>query len=88
MKFSKDFALGAIYLVSGIYSVGFSVAMTGVVQPLSGKTAYIPVPDGFFPFEVGIFALFGSIFFIASFFHFRMVLKSPSVGRVRILREV
>jgi len=40
---------GVLYLVSGIYSVGFSGAMIGVTQPLSGKTAYIPVPDGLFP---------------------------------------
>jgi len=62
--------------------------MSGVAQPLSGKTAYIPVPDGLFPFEVGIFALFGTIFLVASVFHFRLVLKPPPADRVRIVREV
>ena len=80
----KDFVFGSLYLVSGIYSVGFSVVMSGMVQPLSGKTAYIPVPDGLFPFEVGTFALFGTVFLVAAFFHFRMILKSLTVGQVRV----
>ena len=70
---------GVLYLVSGIYSVGFSGAMIGVTQPLSGKTAYIPVPDGIFPFEVVTFALFGTIFLAASFYHFRTTFRSLSV---------
>jgi hypothetical protein len=76
LKLPKDFVFGSLYLVSGIYSVGFSAVMTGVAQPLSGKTAYIPVPDGLFPIEVGTFALFGTIFLVASFFHFRTILRS------------
>ena len=71
---------GALYLVSGIYSVGFSVIMIGVAQPLSGRTAYIPVPDGLFPLEVVTFALFGAVFLAASFYHFRLSLRAVSSG--------
>ena len=52
--------------------------MTGVTQPLSGRTAYIPVPDGLFPFEVLAFAVFGAIFLVASFYHFRLGLRAVS----------
>jgi len=80
LSLPKDLLFGAIYLVSGIYSVGFSAVMLGVTQPLSGKTAYIPVPDGLFPFEVVTFALFGVIFLAASFYHFRMTFHALAVG--------
>jgi len=80
LKFPKNLMFGALYLVSGIYSVGFSVVMIGVAQPLSGRTAYIPVPDGLFPFEVVTFALFGVIFLAASFYHFRMTFHALAVG--------
>lgn len=69
---------GALYLVSGIYSVGFSAVMLGVARPLSGKTAYVPVPDGLFPLEVVTFALFGVIFLAASFYHFRLSFRAVS----------
>jgi len=78
MKPPKDFLFGAFYLISGIYSLGFSAVMTGVAQPLSGRTAYIPVPDGLFPFEVVAFAVFGAVFLVASFYHFRLGLRSVS----------
>jgi len=78
MKSPRDFLLAAFYLISGIYSLGFSAVMTGVTQPLSGRTAYIPVPDGLFPFEVLAFAVFGAIFLVASFYHFRLGLRAVS----------
>jgi hypothetical protein len=53
--------------------------MLGATQPLSGKTAYIPVPDELFPFEVVTFALFGAIFLAASFYHFRMTFHALAV---------
>jgi len=81
MKPQKDFLFATFYLVSGIYSLGFSTAMTGATQPLSGRTAYIPVPDGLFPFEVTAFAVFGVVFLVASFYHFKLGIRSIS-GRV------
>ena len=83
MKLLKDFALGALYLVSGIYSVGFSIVMTGIVRPLSGRTAYIPVPDGLFPIEVVTFVVFGVLFVAASFYQFRMTFQALSVGQAK-----
>ena len=80
MKSLKDFSFAAIYLVSGIYSLGFSMVMMGAAQPLSGRTAYIPVPDGLFPFEVLAFAAFGAVFLLASIYHFRLGLRAVSGG--------
>lgn len=80
MKIPKDLAFGALYLVSGIYSIGFSAVMAGVAQPMSGKTAYIPTPDGLFPFEVATFAIFGTAFLAASIYHFRITFQSLTVG--------
>ena len=78
MKPLKDFTFAAFYLVSGIYSLGFSVVMTGVTTPLSGRTAYIPIPDGLFPFELLAFAVFGAVFLVASYYHFRLGLRAVS----------
>jgi len=78
MKSPRDFLFAAFYLISGVYSLGFSAVMTGVTQPLSGRTAYIPVPDGLFPFEVLAFAVFGVVFLVASFYHFRLGLRTVS----------
>ena len=80
MKPLKDFTFATFYLVSGIYSLGFSAVMTGVTRPLSGRTAYIPVPDGIFPFELLAFAVFGAVFLVASFYHFRQGLRAISPG--------
>ncbi|MDA4123920.1 MAG: hypothetical protein OK438_00525 [Thaumarchaeota archaeon] len=80
MKLVKDFAFGALYLVSGIYSVGFSMALTGATKALSGRTAFVPVPDGLFPYEVLLFGLFGVVFLGASLYHFRMGFRSVSTG--------
>ena len=80
MKPLKDFTFAAFYLISGIYSLGFSAVMTGVVRPLSGRTAYIPVPDALFPFELLAFAVFGVIFLVASFYHFRLGFRAVSYG--------
>ena len=85
--FAKNFAFGAIYLVSGIYSIGFSLVMSGVTQPLSGKTAYIPIPDRLFPFEIVTFALFGAVFLAASYYHFRLTCQTLSVNRGTMLSD-
>jgi hypothetical protein len=76
LKFVKDFAFGAFYLVSCVYSFGFSITLTNLVRPVSGYTAYIPVPDGLFSYEVLAFAVFGVVFAAASVYHFRMSLRS------------
>lgn len=78
MKPPKDFVLGAIYLISGIYSLGFSLVMAGAAEPLSGRVAYVPVPDGLFGFEVAAFTTFGLIFVIASVYHFLATYRSFS----------
>lgn len=67
-----------MYMVSGIYSFGFSMALTGLVRPLSGNTSYIPIPDALFPFEVLLFAFFGLAFLVASVYHFRVSLRPAS----------
>ncbi|MGD0478422.1 MAG: hypothetical protein ABSB29_09700 [Nitrososphaerales archaeon] len=67
-----------MYMVSGIYSFGFSVALTGLARPLNGSTTYIPIPDGLFPFEVLLFAFFGLAFLVASFYQFRMSIRPAS----------
>ena len=71
MKLIKSFALGAFYLVSGVYSVGFSMFIDGLMRPVSGSQAYVMAPDAFFPYEVMLFGLFGVAFFVAAFFQFR-----------------
>ena len=88
MKLPKDFVFGVFYLVSGIYSIGFSGAMMGMTHPLSGRTAYIPVPDGLFPLEVVTFVLFGMIFLVASVYHFRKTFQSLMVNRTKVLGEI
>ena len=87
MKFSKDFLFGTLYLVSGIYSIGFSLVMMGLTQPLSGKTAYIPVPDGLFPVELVTFGFFGALFIVAALYHFRAICHELSVDRTRFTRR-
>jgi len=83
LKLFKDFAFGAVYLVSGIYSIGFSMALTGATRALSGTTAYVTVPDGLFPFEVLLFTLFGLAFLSASFYHFRSSIRLMSEKQAR-----
>ena len=87
MNSIKGFAFGAFYLVSGVYSVGFSLVMSGIAQSSSGRTAYIPVPDGLFPFEVLAFALFGAVFIGAAFYHFRMSFRAVSTRRTEYGRR-
>jgi len=87
LRFPKDFIFGALYLVSGIYSMGFSFVLAGAAQPVSGRTAFIPVPDSLFPFEVVTFTLFGLIFLAASFYHFRITYQAASMNKPRILRK-
>jgi hypothetical protein len=67
-----------MYMVSGIYSFGFSIALTGLARPLSGSTTYIPIHDALFPFEVLLFAFFGLAFLAASFYQFRMSIRLGS----------
>ena len=74
MKLVKSFALGTFYLVSGVYSMGFSLFIDGLMKPVSGAQAYVMSPDKLFPYEVMLFAAFGVAFFIASFFQFRSTL--------------
>jgi len=52
--------------------------MTRVAQPTGGWTAYVPVPDALFPYEVVAFALFGAAFLVASFYHFRQTFRTLS----------
>ena len=66
----KDFVFGAFYLVSGVYSLGFSVLLVYTTQPISGNPAIIAVRDSLFPFEVALFAVFGATFVIAAAYHF------------------
>jgi hypothetical protein len=70
----KSLAIGAFYLVSGVYSVGFSMFIDGLMKPVSGSHAYVMAPDALFPYEVTLFALFGVTFFIAAFLQFRSIL--------------
>jgi len=81
MKSVRDFAFGAFYLVSGIYSMGFGLVLLGIVQPVSGNRAYIPIADGIFPFEVSAFVLFGALFLGASVLHFRSSFRSVMATR-------
>jgi hypothetical protein len=74
MNTIKSFAMGAFYLVSGVYSVGFSMFIDQLMKPVSGSHAYVMAPDVVFPYEVTIFALFGVAFFIAAFFQFRSII--------------
>lgn len=70
----KSFALGAFYLVSGVYSVGFSLFIDGLMKPVSGVRAFVMSPDALFPYEVTLFAAFGVVFLVAAFFQFRSTL--------------
>ena len=71
MKSLRLFALGALYLVSGIYSVGLSLFMEGTIQPVSGYTAFVLRPDPLFPYEVLLFMAFGGVFMVASVLEFK-----------------
>jgi hypothetical protein len=78
LKLFRDFAFGAVYLVSGIYSIGFGLVLTGATRALSGTTAYVTVHDGLFPIEVFFFTLFGLGFLVAAFYHFNSSLRLMS----------
>jgi hypothetical protein len=78
------FVFGAVYLVSGIYSLGLSLFMEGKVMPVSGYTAYVTAPDALFPYEVALFTIFGVLFIIASFFEFRKSVRL--MGQSQILQ--
>ena len=74
MGLVKSFALGSFYLVSGVYSIGFSLFIDGLMRPVSGTRAFVMAPDALFPYEVVLFAAFGIAFFVAAFFQFRSTL--------------
>jgi hypothetical protein len=76
LKTVKDFVFGTFYLVSGIYSLGFSLLLVYTTQPVSGNPAVITVRDGIFPFEVALFAVFGAIFFAAAVYHLLRSVRS------------
>ena len=76
MEAIKDIAMGGLYVVSGIYSFGFSAMLERMVRPISGATAYVTVPDGLFPIEVTMFAIFGIVFVAAAAYHFHSGIKS------------
>ena len=78
----RVFVFGALYLVSGIYSLGLSLFMEGRVAPISGYTAFVMVPDPLFPYEVALFFSFGGIFIAASFLEFMRSFRL--VGRMRV----
>jgi hypothetical protein len=71
----RSFVFGAFYLISGIYSLGFSLFMEGAVKPLSGNPAIVVSPDALFPFEVMLFASFGAVFLAAAVFEFRRTIR-------------
>ena len=78
MRVVKDFAFGAFYLVSGIYSIGFGVFINLGARAVSGNPAFVTSPDGLFPFEVLLFVSFGLIFLVAAGLHFRTTIRSAS----------
>ena len=75
MKPIKDFVFGTFYLVSGIYSFGFGMFIEGQIQPGSGNPVVVMTPDHLFPFEVGLFLLFGAAFIVASALQFRRSIR-------------
>ena len=70
MKSIKEFAFGAFYLVSGVYSLGFGLFLDGRLG-VSGNPAFVMTPDALFPVELGLFVMFGLVFLGASFFQFK-----------------
>ena len=86
MKFVKDFVFGAVYLVSGIYSIGFSFMLVYTTRPVSGNPAFFTVTDSLFPFEVGLFVLFGIAFVAAAAYHFLRSAEAPSLRGLAVSR--
>jgi hypothetical protein len=84
LKLFKDFAFGAIYLVSGIYSLGFSLVLVYTTQPVSGNPAVYTVRDAVFPFEVALFAAFGAIFVAAAVYHLMRSVRALSLGGLAV----
>ena len=79
MRFVKDFVFGAFYLISGIYSIGFSLMLVYTTRPVSGNPAFFTATDRLFPFEVGLFVLFGAIFVAAAAYHFIRTVRASSL---------
>ncbi len=78
MKLIKNFAFGAMYLISGVYSIGFALLMDLGARSVSGNPATVVTPDTLFPFEVAVFILFGFCFMAAAAYQFSHTLKQAS----------
>ena len=65
-KTFQGVGFGLVYLVSGVYSLGFSLLLGGALRPVSGNPAVVVAPDALFPFEIALFAVFGVAFFLAA----------------------
>jgi len=78
----RDFALGAFYLVSGVYSLGFSTFIDSTARSVSGNPAIVVTTDALFPYEVLAFSVFGVVFLAAAGYEFRKLLGKP--GRVEL----
>jgi len=84
MKPLKDFVFGIFYLISGIYSIGFSFLLIDTTRPLSGNPAFFTVTDPLFPLEVTLFAMFGVAFISAAAYHFLRSLEEHGVGSLTL----
>ena len=80
----KDFVFGTFYLVSGIYSFGFSLVLVYTTQPISGNPAVYTVRDAIFPFEVCLFAVFGAIFVTAAAYHIIRSVKTFGISGLTV----
>jgi len=80
----KDFVFGTFYLVSGIYSLGFSFLLIYTTRPVSGNPAIFTVRDAIFPFEVALFAAFGSIFVIAAAYHLMRSVRTFGISGLNV----
>lgn len=76
LRSTKKLLFGMFYMVSGIYSIGFSMTMVGDLRPMSGNPAYVPTPDGLFWYEIAIFAVFGVTFILAALAHLASSVQS------------
>lgn len=87
MKFPKDFLFGTLYLVSGIYSVGFSLMLIETTRPISGNPAFFTETDALFPLEVSIFMAFGAAFIASAAYHFVKSARAYSLRGLTVSTE-
>jgi hypothetical protein len=85
LKSVKDFLLGAFYLVSGIYSLGFGVLIGTQPRSISGNPAYVLAPDALLPYEIALFIFIGVAFLAAAYFQFLNVVRA--VGNASVLSK-